>query len=603
MTAFRTAVRTLLTAGAGAALAAATLSAPASGATVTGSPGGNGGRVPTYTNPVSRGFADTFADPSVIRAKDGSWYAYATSDPLRSGGAPVPIPIARSTDLVHWTDAGAVFASGNRPSWATATSGLWAPDIRRVGDRYLLYYVVTDTTLNPGDDSAIGVATAPSPTGPWTDSGGPLVAPRPAPGGGFLWTFDPDLLRAADGSLWLYYGSYFGGIWVQPLRADGLATAGPATQVTIDNRYEGAYVVRHSGWYYLMTSAANCCAGPTTGYAVLAGRSRDPRGPFVDRFGHSLLASRVGGTPVIAPNGNRWVGTGHNAVVTDDAGQDWFVYHAIDRGNPFLDEPFGINRRPMLIDRLQWVGGWPSVRAGRWASDTPQPTPVVRQDHHPVGRPVSYPPLPDPRPGRLIRPASDEFRGGLAPGWSWVRQDPQATVAGGALVWPTQAADLVGTGNDAGLLLRRPPAGDWLVETKVSIDLGVDTVRNFEQAGLVVRRTDDEFLRLSHVAIWNTRQVEFGKEMPYADGLSYGGNVGGPPGATTWLRLTHTVDPRTGEHRYRAGSSPDGRHWTWQGVWTLPAGPQPTVGLGSMGGSTPPATARFDYLRFFTLAR
>ena len=46
------------------------------------------------------------------------------------------------------------------------TSGLWAPDIRYVAGRYVLYFTVTDTTLNAGDDSAIGVATAPDPVGP-----------------------------------------------------------------------------------------------------------------------------------------------------------------------------------------------------------------------------------------------------------------------------------------------------------------------------------------------------------------------------------------------------------------------------------------------------
>ena len=49
--------------------------------------------------------------------------------------------------------------------------------------------------------------------------------------------------------------------------------------VAIDNRYEGAYVVRHGRWYYLFASEANCCAGPTTGYTVFAGRSREPAGP------------------------------------------------------------------------------------------------------------------------------------------------------------------------------------------------------------------------------------------------------------------------------------------------------------------------------------
>jgi arabinan endo-1,5-alpha-L-arabinosidase len=559
-------------------------------------PGQPAYRPATYVNPVSAPAADTFADPAVIRGGDGAWYAFGTSDPLKAGETDHRlIPILRSDDLVNWTYVGDAFSAANRPAWATPAAGLWAPDIRRIGGRYVLYYTVTDTTLNPGDDSAIGVATARTPLGPWTDSGGPIVGPRPAPNGGFLWTFDPAHLVDAEGRQWLYYGSYFGGIFAVPLTADGLRTAGTPTQVTIDNRYEGAYVIRRAGWYYLFGSAANCCAGPTTGYSVFAGRSRSPAGPFVDRAGVSLLTSRVGGTPVIQPNGNRWIGTGHNAVVTDLAGQDWFVYHAIDRNVPFLNEPYGINRRPMLIDRLDWNHGWPTVRNGLWASDAPQRAPVTRRHRHGGGE---GPPARDPRPDRPIRSASDEFRGSaLGPGWSWVREDPNATVAGGALRWPTQAADLVGTGNTASVLVRNAPTGDYIVETKVSIDLGVDTVRNFQQAGLVVYAGDDDFARLSHVAIWNTRQIEFGREVPYAGRLSYGGMVEGPPADTTWLRLAHTVV--AGEHRYRAGYSGDGRHWTWGGVWTFGAGAAPRIGLISHGGDDPRATAVFDYFRVY----
>jgi beta-xylosidase len=523
-------------------------------------------RPATYRNPVSAPAADTFADPAVIKGDDGVWYAFGTSDPLRVGETvPHLLPILRSNDLVHWTHAGDAFAA--RPAWATPTAGVWAPDIRRLAGRYVLYYTVTDTTLNAGEDSAIGVATAPTPLGPWTDSGAPLVAPRAAPGGGWLWTFDPAQLTDARGRSWLYYGSYF------------------ATQVTIDNRYEGAYVVRRGGWYYLFASAANCCAGPTTGYSVFAGRSREPAGPFTDRDGVSLLASRVGGTPVIQQNGNRWIGTGHNAIVTDDAGQDWLVYHAIDRTAPYLNGSDGINRRPMLIDRLTWDGGWPRARA----SDSPQPAPGIRS------RPST---VDTPRVGRMDPRYSEEFDRNALKGWTWTRRDENATVTGGALRWPTQATDLVGPQNTAAVLTRPAPAGDYVVETKLTIDLGVDTVRNYQQAGLIVYAGDDDFARLTHVAIWNTRQIEFGRELPYAGRLSYGGAVEGPPATTTWLRLAHTTV--RGEHRYRAGWSTDGRHWTWGAVWTF-TGTAPRIGVVSHGAAAtdPPATAVFEYVRVF----
>src|SRR3954447_14743851 len=346
---------------------------PARGSTASGT---------AYSNPVSRPFADTFADPSVIRGKDGFWYAYGTSDPLREGETtPHRIPIARSSDLVHWSYVGDAFTAATVPTWAAPDAGLWAPDIRYVDGQYRLYYVVTQTTVTPGpNDNAIGMATAPTPAGPWTDSGAPVAGPRPGASGkpdDFLWTFDPSAVTDVDGSQWLFYGSYYGGLHVAPLSQDGRKVTGPARMVAIDNKFEGAYVVRHGGYWYLFASTANCCAGPTTGYSVQVGRSRDLRGPYVDREGVSLTASRAGGTPALNQNGNQWVGSGHNAIATDLAGQDWNVYHAIDRSDPYLNGTDGINERPMLMHRLDWVDGWPVTRAGLGPSSGTQPGPVT----------------------------------------------------------------------------------------------------------------------------------------------------------------------------------------------------------------------------------
>src|SRR5438067_843371 len=108
-------------------------------------------------------------------------------------------------------------------------------------------------------------------------------------------------------------------------------------------------------------------------------------------------------------------------MATDDRGQRWIVYHAIDRNRPFLDAPFGVNRRPMLIDRLDWVRGWPVVRGGCGPSDSLQPGPVVRTTAEAATTGASTAArlggtLADcPRnfaPGRLDRADSDEFTGG-----------------------------------------------------------------------------------------------------------------------------------------------------------------------------------------------
>jgi regulation of enolase protein 1 (concanavalin A-like superfamily) len=128
----------------------------------------------------------------------------------------------------------------------------------------------------------------------------------------------------------------------------------------------------------------------------------------------------------------------------------------------------------------------------------------------------------------------------------------------------------------------------------VTLPLGEDTIRNYQQAGLLVHAGDDDFLRLAPVAIWQTRQVEFGKELTGHGGTWYGGHVSGPVADTMRLRLFHTTDPVTGEHEYRAASSRDGRSWRFGATWTLPAGTNPQVGIYAGGGATPATTAVFE---------
>jgi hypothetical protein len=160
----------------------------------------------------------------------------------------------------------------------------------------------------------------------------------------------------------------------------------------------------------------------------------------------------------------------------------------------------------------------------------------------------------------------------------------------------------VGPANTASVLLRNAPAGNWTVQTKLTLPLGTDEIRNYQQAGIIVYVNDDLFVRLDRVAIWNTRQTEFGKEMPYAGGLSYGGTIVGPPASTMWLRVVHRTNPSTGEHLLTPFSSRDGRTWTRGGTWTLPAHTALKVGLISQGANAsdaPQATASFDYFRVY----
>ncbi|MFL5735317.1 MAG: family 43 glycosylhydrolase [Chloroflexia bacterium] len=575
----------------------------------------------TYTNPLhiqipGDGLVESCADPSIIYGQqpgDTDWYIYCTTDPLNdedrnpSGGFNFHlIPMLRSHDLVNWTYVGDVFSA--RPSWVAPTAGLWAPDIEYFNGLYYLYYTASDTSL-PGGGSAIGVATSSSPTGPWTDSGTPAVEPHAAPccPGSRRWVFDPDVVESG-GQRYIFYGSYFGGISARTLTPDGLHS-NPASkvQIAIDNKYEGANIVQHDGYYYLFVSATDCCRGPLTGYSVFAGRSANILGPYVDREGVSLLAGRTGGTPVISMNGNRWVGTGHNAVFEDFDGQWWTVYHAVDRFDPYFAGAVGFTKRPVLMDPLDWVNGWPTVRGGLWASDSREQAPAAQP-----GQRTNYHTklVRNDEPRNLIAPLSDEFNGtSLSSQWSWVRQPATGTygLEGGTFRFDTQAADLFEDSNNASVLTEASPDKDYIVETKVRLSVPPEgCCFNYVQAGMVIYGDDNNFIKLAHVSIWDTRQTEFAKELfPVPTGYPrYGNTIVGPPGEWTYLRIAVSRQrggSNGGEERYTAYTSLDGSTWERGGTWTHNLGTGARIGLVSMGGSG--FTANFDYVRVYTVQR
>ena len=593
------------------------------------------------------GTIDSCADPMVIKGQAGEmqdgkqlWYLYCTTDPLNdddvnAAGAPEfhRIPTATSTDLVNWTYVGDAFPldGGDLPAWIDPKAAFWAPDVvySSETEQYYLFTTVTETAADPcPGDSAIGVAYGDSPTGPWTWSNQPVVAPRLDPEGTadpetgcrpYLWTYDPDVLgdTVTDEGI-LYYGSYYGGMFVTDVTftetgvTAETATTADDTRISIGNRYEGSNVVFRDGYYYLFASATNCCNGALTGYSVFVGRSKSPYGPFVDREGNSFLQSNVGGTPFLTMNGNRWIGTGHNTVFEDEGGQWWTIYHAVDQADPFYAFDPGFTKRPALLDPIDWVDGWPTVNGGAGPSDGKQPAPAAQEGQRSRHKTKLVKPQVV---NRLVQ--QDEFSGtSLDPRWDWVRKPASGvSVAGGVLRFDVQAADLFQDNNSASVLVRDAPRGDYVVETKVRIpDLPAGCCFNFTQAGLVVYGNDDDFIKLTSASLWETRQTEFAKEIsdPQEGQNRYGNTVVGPPNlgeGWTWLRIV--VERLSGAEkaaaggdteRYTAYTSQDGQTWVRGGAWTHTLGQDAQIGLVAFG---EPAgqdfTAEFDHVRVYSL--
>ena len=628
-------------------------------------PNGNkvGGKNPgTYSNPLEPripgdGVVESCADPTVIRGQepgDTTWYMYCTTDPLNDEDLNTAgelifhrIPMMTSEDLVNWTYVGDAFPQGptGLPDWAEEDAALWAPEVvySTIYDQYYLFFGVTDTVAavsgeeNCDSDNAIGVATSDSPIGPWEFSDDPVVDPRRGgPDCNFKWTYDPDVLGdSIDDDGILYYGSYYGGVYGSKLTltADG-ATADEtrATMVAIDNKYEGANVVYRDGYYYLFVSATNCCNGALTGYSVFVGRSEGPLGPFVDREGNLLTDAQAGGTPFLTMNGDRWVGTGHNTVFQDANGDWWTIYHAVDQQDPFFEDENGcvrapadavcFTKRPALLDAVDWVNGWPTVNGGSGPSDRRMPAPAGQEGE--VSRhKLRLVKTQEPHKLRF----SDEFSGTrLGSGWSWERGSkapatpPNYTVANGVLRVDIQHGDTYVDVDNAYVLVRNAPKGDYVVETAVRMNVPDEgCCFNYTQAGIGVFDTEDRLVKLTETSIWNTRQTEWAKEISdeeAPEGWSrYGNTVVGPPsehrnGGWTYLRIV--VERLTGAERAAAGgdtesytayTSQDGRTWVRGGTWTHSLGADAQIALFAMGtvDAAQQYRAEFDYVRVYSL--
>jgi beta-xylosidase len=281
-----------------------------------------------------------FPDPFVL-ADAGGYYAYATNANDRH------VQLLHSNDLHTWRalpDAMPALASWVRQS----VPHVWAPEVIKLGERYVLYYTAHDRA---SDRQCVGAAVSTSPAGPFVDAASrPLVCQADLGG-----TIDASPLLDG-GRLYLYFKSdgnccdkpthLFG----QELRPDGLAVTGePARLLTNGRVWEGKVIeaptmVVRDGKYLLLYSANDFGNGSyAAGYAGCAG----PLGPCEPADTPFLKSSREA----------KLFGPGHQAVFTA-GGQDYIAYHAWEL------KPDGKrgDRRFLYIDKLDWVDGKPLVK-------------------------------------------------------------------------------------------------------------------------------------------------------------------------------------------------------------------------------------------------
>lgn len=299
----------------------------------------------TYRNPVVN---YSLPDPSVIRADDGYFYLYATED-IRH------LPIHKSKDLVNWELVGTAFTQDTRPVFEPK-GNLWAPDINEIGDKYVLYYSMS---VWGGEWSCgIGVAVADRPEGPFTDRG-KLFRSNEI---GVQNSIDPFYIEE-KGRKYLFWGS-FRGIYGIELSADGLSVKPGAVKVQVaGTAYEGTYIHKRKGYYYLFASTGTCCEGLKSTYQTVVGRAKHLFGPYLDKQSEAMMNNRH---ETLIRKNDSFVGAGHNSeIVTDDAGNDWMLYHGVSVANP--------HGRVLLLDKVEWKSGWPVVKGGSPSIEAERP--------------------------------------------------------------------------------------------------------------------------------------------------------------------------------------------------------------------------------------
>lgn len=290
----------------------------------------------TYLNPVVPG---DHPDPTII--KDGDDYYMTFSSFYSYPG----LVIWHSTDLVNWSPVG--------PTLFKPLGAIWAVDLCKHEDRYYIYI-----PANPDDKGwSIFVIWAEDIRGPWSD---PIDMEIPG-------CIDPGHIVGEDGRRYLFVN----GIRKIRLSDDGLSADGELEHAYSPWRYpddwvvenfapEGPKLLRHGGWFYLVTAVGGT-AGPATGHMVIAARSKSVHGPWEHCPDNPLVRTESADEP--------WWSRGHATLVEGpgEGGDWWMVYHGYENG-------FRTLGRQTLLEPIEWTeDGWFRAKGGDLSRPLPKP--------------------------------------------------------------------------------------------------------------------------------------------------------------------------------------------------------------------------------------
>jgi arabinan endo-1,5-alpha-L-arabinosidase len=328
----------------------------------------------------------------------------------------------RSKDLINWEFMGSSMTQA--PAWVkdslnnkrarmspalppinNPNYGYWAPCVRKVGNKFRMYYSIvvtnpivgTDTNTSWSERAFIGLAeTDDLASNNWVDKG-MVVCSEPdgvksyVRNGGNDWdayfkfnAIDPSFIQTPEGDQYLIYGSWHSGIAALKLNP---ATGKPDKLKTIED-----YGVRIAGRGNVNTNRWQALEGPEiiynpdtqyyylflaydellVAYNTRVARSKNILGPYVTNTGMSITTGAECFPMLTHPysfkNHTGWVGISHCGIFQNPETKQW--YYASQARLPEGVPGINVSNAIMMghVRGIQWTeDGWPVVEPERYA--------------------------------------------------------------------------------------------------------------------------------------------------------------------------------------------------------------------------------------------
>jgi alpha-N-arabinofuranosidase len=400
-------------------------------------------RGPAFENPVVRGFSP---DPSICRVGDDFYMVCSTFEYFPG------VPVYHSRDLVNWELISYCLTTPTQLPLGNcrSSSGIYAPTIRYHDG---IFYMITTNFAHGGEF----YVTAKDPRGPWSEP---------------VWlgsmSADPDLLFDDDGKTYIVHpagvGPRTGLIFLMELDlekgayAPGQTPPGRLVWSGTGGQYpEGPHLYKINGQYYLMIAEGGTGGDHRETIAV----ADSPWGPYFPFENNPILTHRdLPDNPISS--------VGHADMVQLQDGSWWGVSLGVRPKNG--TSPLG---RESFLMPVEWTNyGWP-IMGDKRRVHAEGPGPALPR--HPL------PPAP----------VRDDFSS-ATPGleWNHVRNPDFARYTLAERSGWMRLKGAAATLNDhraQTALLRRQRDFD----VRVSTLLDFRPVRDGEEAGIVLRQTDE----------------------------------------------------------------------------------------------------------------